>query len=258
MDCFIEWAGYHWMNGQPWGVAHPDPKHVWYADETETKVISDDWGDNVLAMSINNNAKYFGGEVNHTKYFGCGCISTYEEFLYGHFHFEYILPIGIHLWPAIWLSGIDSWPPEIDIVEGWSGDGYFCPNQPNYKKFIGFNRIHPGVFYGTDEHGKAIGKGYGNFGTDNVTYQCYQKLNEKLNTCDLYWHPDNIRVYYNGHKIMDIKEEEILKGLRARMYVCIDLAAADNFTEQDYQKYIEKGTPMLITKFTHEPYDQTT
>lgn len=246
MNAFIEWAGYHWMNGQPWGVAHPNPKHVWYADEKETNVVED-----TVVLGVNNDAKFFGGDVNHTKDFGCGCISTCEEFLYGHFHFEYILPIGIHLWPAIWLSGIDSWPPEIDIVEGWSGDGCFIPNQANYKKFIGFNRIHPGVFYGTDSDGNAIGKGYGNFGTDNVTYQCYQKLGGKTNTCDLYWYPDNIRVYYNGHKIMDIKDEEILKGLRSRMYVCIDCAVADNFTQQDYQKYLQIGTKMVVTKFTY-------
>jgi hypothetical protein len=55
---------------------------------------------------------------------------------------------------------------------------------------------------------------------------------------------------------MDIKEEEILKGLRARMYVCLDLAASDNFTQEDYQKYVEKGSPMTITKFIHEPYEQ--
>lgn len=245
-DCFIEWAGYHWMNGQPWGVAHPNPQHVWYANENETKVIND-----TVVLGVNNDAKFFGGEVNHTKDFGCGCISSFEHFLYGHFYFEYTLPIGIHLWPAIWLSGVDNWPPEIDIVEGWSGDGYFIPNQPNYKKFIGFNRIHPGVFYGIDSEGNVIGKGYGNFGTNNLTYQCYQKLNGKINTCDLYWYPNNIKVYYNEHKIMDIKDEEILKGLRKPMYVCIDCAVSDNFTQHDYQKYLQIGTVMAVTKFTY-------
>lgn len=253
MESILNWAGYHWMNGQPWGVAHPNPDIIFYASEDEVSTLPDD--PNILQLSINNNAKYFGGEVNHTKYFGCGVISTCEEFLYGHFHFEYILPIGIHLWPAIWLSGIDSWPPEIDIVEGWSGEGCLIKNQPNYKKIIGLNKIHPTVFYGKDEKGNVLCKGYGSLWTDSVTYQCYQKLDGKLNTCDLYWYPDNIRVYYNNHKIMDIKDENILQGLRSRMYVCLDCAVEDNFTEEDYQQYLEKGSPLLITKFIYTPYD---
>lgn len=255
METFLEWAGYHWMNGQPWGIAHPDPDILFYADETEVEKLTNENNTEILSLSVNNHAKYFGGDVNHTKYFGCGFISTQETFLYGHFHFEYILPIGIHLWPAIWLSGIDSWPPEIDIVEGWSGNGYFCPNQPNYKRFIGFNNIHPGVFYGRDDNGNVLSKGYGSFGSDRVTYQWYQKLGGKLNTCDLYWYPDRVTVYYNGHKVMDVKDNTILAGLSSNMYVCLDSAVSGNFTEQDYQKYIEKGSPMIVTDFIYEPYE---
>lgn len=244
----MEWSNYEWMNGQPWGEAHPNKDVIWYADKDET--YTDRQGS--LVLNINNNQKYFGGDVNHVKKYGCGCVSTYTSFLYGHFHFEYILPIGIHLFPAIWLSGFDNWPPEIDIVEGWSGDGYFKQGQPNYKKFLGFNRIHPSVYYGKDSQGNVLGKGYGSLCTSNVTFQWYQQLGGKINTCDLYWNKDRVVVYYNGHVVMDIQDETILRGLRERMYVCIDFAVNDNFTEDDYSWYLKNGSPMVVKKFEYK------
>jgi beta-glucanase (GH16 family) len=247
MECFIEWAGYHWMNGQPWGVAHPNTKYVWYASEKCTRKYADAYGMEIIEMTVNDEPKYFDGDVNHIKDFGGGCISTYETFQYGHFHFEYVLPIGIHLWPAIWLSGVDSWPPEIDIVEGWSGDGIILRNKPNYRKIAGFNNIVPGVFYGHNIKHKS----YGSLGFDNVTFECYQKLDGMTNTCDLYWYPDNISVFYNGHKMMDIKDNDILKELQSKMYICIDVAAGNNFTRSDYKKYLNEGSPMKITEFTY-------
>ena len=245
-DVVFNWKGYDWMNGQPWGEFHPNPKYIWYSDKNEARVGPYD----CLLLDINNHEKYFPG-IDQTKKYGCGYISTCETFTYGNFHFEYILPIGIHLWPAIWLSGLDSWPPEIDIVEGWTGDGYFIKNQPNYKKFIGFNRIHPGVYYGKDENGNPIGKAFGSLGATDVTYSCYQNTNGKSNTCDLEWWPDYVRVYYNKHKVMEIKDKTILDGLSGRMYVCIDLAAGNNFTQDDYEKYRANGLPFIIKDFVY-------
>ena len=244
----LEWMGYTWMNGQPWGIAHPNKDQQWYADPDETKILSD----GSLCLSLNNKEKYIGGDVNQTKKFGCGVITTNEAFLYGHFKFRYILPKGIHLWPGIWLSGVDSWPPEIDIMEGWSGNGFFCKGKPNYKKFIGFNRIHPGIYYGRDGE-KALGKGYGSLGTDDVTYEWYQNTNGKQNTCELYWQPDHITAYYNEYKVMDITEEVYLKGLRARMSVRLDLFAGNNMTQKDYNDYKKNGTPFIINEFTYKP-----
>ena len=34
----MNWKGYEWMNGQPWGVAHPNKNHTWWCDETETSI----------------------------------------------------------------------------------------------------------------------------------------------------------------------------------------------------------------------------
>lgn len=254
----LYWKGYKWMNGQPWGVAHTNKNHVWYADEKETWVVNSFEGKDgeFLKQSINNEKKYFK-EIERTKEFGCGCISSYDRFRYGDFHFEYKLPKGTHLWPAIWLSGWDSWPPEIDIVEGWSGNGYFFKNKPNYKRFPLFNNIHPGVFYTTDENRITHGKGYGSFGSDKATYSWLQKT-DKWNSCDLKWRKDLIEVYYNKKCVMRIDENTQDRGYRIMdfmnkdMYVCIDLFAGDNFTQKDYEEYQNIGSNFVIREFTYK------
>ena len=251
-ETILNWKGYDWMNGQPWGIAHPNPGVICYADKDEAILNSD----GSITLDVNNKEKYFDGEVNHTKKFGCGWLSTTNNFLFGKFHFEYKLPKGIHLWPAIWLSGIESWPPEIDIMEGWSGKGYFCKNQPNYKRFPLFNNIHPGIFY-TRVGENVYGKGYGNFGSDRATYSWLQKLND-WNTCDLIWREDLIEVYYNSHMVMCIKEGDkdngfyMLDLMNKPMYVCLDAAVQETFTQDDYKHYKKYGSPMIIREFTYE------
>lgn len=251
-ETILNWKGYDWINGQPWGEAHPSPDVICYADKDETILNSD----GSITLDINNKEKYFDGEINHTKKFGCGWLSTTNGFLFGKFHFEYKLPKGIHLWPAIWLSGIESWPPEIDIMEGWSGKGIFCKNQPNYRRFPLFNNIHPGIFY-LSMGEKVYSKGYGNFGSDCATYSWLQKLDD-WNTCDLIWREDLIEVHYNGHKVMCIRENDedhgfyMLDFMKKKMYVCLDAAVQSGFTQDDYKQYKEEGSPMIIRDFTYE------
>ena len=71
-----------------------------------------------------------------------GVIRTKKSWKYGIFQITAKLPKGKHLWPAIWLAGYKSWPPEIDILEGYSR------NNDNYKElttcihYRDSNKIH--------------------------------------------------------------------------------------------------------------------
>lgn len=261
MEPLLHWKGYHWMNGQPWGTAHPNAKYTWYADESETIVrnVSIFFGEEkseCLMQGINNTPKYFE-EIGQTKLYGCGCVSTCQSFLFGNFHFEYVLPDGIHLWPAIWLSGVHTWPPEIDIMEAWSGNGLFCKNKPNYRRFPLFNNIHPGIYY-TKQGKTAYGKGYGSLGSDRATYSWLQKQNA-WNTCDLIWRKDLIEVYYNGHRVMRITADDEDRGyymldfMNQDMYVCIDCFAGNNFSKEDFEHYVKHGTYFVVKNFVYKP-----
>ena len=56
-----------------------------------------------------------------------GLVTSYNSYGYGFFEFEIELPYGSGLWPSVWLSCVNSWPPEIDILEAYSNDN------SNYK-----------------------------------------------------------------------------------------------------------------------------
>lgn len=254
-ETILNWKGYDWINGQPWGEAHPSPDVICYADKDETVLNLD----GSITLDINNKEKFFDGDVNHTKKFGCGWVSTNNGFLFGDFHFEYKLPKGANLWPAIWLSGVHTWPPEIDIMEGWSGNGYLCKNKPNYKRFPLFNNIHPGLFYFKVD-GKVYSKGYGSFGSDCATYSWLQKLDD-WNTCDLVWRKDLIEVYYNGHRVMRVTEDDEDRGFHMldfmghEMYVCLDAAVQEDFTQDNYKQYKKSGSPFIIRDFTYTSHE---
>lgn len=38
------------------------------------------------------------------------------------FQANFVAPVAEGTWPAFWLNGVNSWPPEIDLAE-WKGDG---------------------------------------------------------------------------------------------------------------------------------------
>lgn len=247
----IEWKNKYcptFINGEYWGVAHPNSSRNFWADQEMARTISDG---TVIELDIHKNPTYFP-EIDQVKDWGTGTITSTKTFKYGTFEFEYLLPIGAYLWPAIWLSSTLSWPPEIDIMEAWSGCGYFCKGKPNYKKFLGFNKIHPGVFYKDGE--KNGSKGYGCFGTDNVTYQWWQHLND-INTCKLVWTPDVMEFYYNDHLIKRETDRYILCKQHDPMYLIFDLFLCVEFSDKHYAWYKEHGRPFRILDFKYTPIE---
>lgn len=68
----------------------------------------------------------FGGRIIPINY-RSGTIHAKETFTVaknGGYDFsgEFIAPVDKGTWPAFWVTGVDDWPPEIDLAE-WMGDG---------------------------------------------------------------------------------------------------------------------------------------
>jgi beta-glucanase (GH16 family) len=79
----------------------------------------------VLTISANPTPSSMLQYVNNEPYTS-GWIDTYHEFsqTYGYFEMRAQLPAGQGTWPAFWLLPEDnSWPPEIDALEGVNGNG---------------------------------------------------------------------------------------------------------------------------------------
>jgi beta-glucanase (GH16 family) len=94
------------------------------------------------------------------------------------FEWNIKLPIGAQLWPAIWLCGRDSWPPEIDSGEFYSDDSCNYGRNMNTNIHCGSNPTnHYGV--GANRHGLFVDQ--------------LQELNIILD-----WTESYMKIYYNG------------------------------------------------------------
>ena len=119
----IDWSGYTWLTKERWGRLHKDKPYCWY-DPSAVQIGIDDR----LVLKTHYNPKEFE-EYNLRPKIGVGLISCTKEFGPGTFEIEAKLPYGKNLWPAFWLWSWDTWPPEIDIFEGYS------KKHPNYSRF---------------------------------------------------------------------------------------------------------------------------
>lgn len=51
------------------------------------------------------------------------------------FQANFVAPVEEGCWPAFWLDGVNSWPPEIDLAE-WKGDGKISFNTFNTSSVV--------------------------------------------------------------------------------------------------------------------------
>ena len=185
---------------------HTSYLYDYYGGEEYVKVV-----DNELRLLLRHNPRtYIKSELpswkntNHlpeefTIPYCVGRIITKKSWKYGWFEAEVMLPEGMNLWPAFWLSGENSWPPEIDIFEGYSD---FTPRYG--KKNLGdFWKIGPNLHYGNVEDGTK--EMYGSYGvkvrdctTKFVQYVCH-------------WTPSFIRIYYNGMQVFETRDPNVLQ-----------------------------------------------
>lgn len=233
----MEYFGINWQIGRPWGNHHPD--HIcWNAPESVV------YKDNILQLGVDYKPVIFDvpdpnnpGQTYKKRYpWSVGYVTSTDSFKYGYFRVDFKLPLGKQLWPAIWLSDQDTWPPEIDIVEGWT-DQYnwpiFKPKSADriYRINPFANRIFPSVHLGTnpkEHHMKSYKK-------LNGSPTCYLDVTG-INVCELIWAPDRLRIYYNSRLVMDESRPEVLKYYNESngMKIHLNNYVTNNFNIDDY------------------------
>src|SRR5690606_24881745 len=110
--------------GQPWGNYHPGDLKQWY-DPEAIKIT-----EKGLELTITDNTldvnRYVVDGIERDNLpvvkipHGVGIITSKEGYGYGFYRIVYVQAKGVYLWPAIWMTGVNSWPPEIDIMESYS------------------------------------------------------------------------------------------------------------------------------------------
>lgn len=168
-DMDIEEFNSRWIRNQHWGNYHPGDLQQWY-DPKAVEIVT---GGLILKVTGNSHPDKSLGISN-----GVGLVTSKMEFSYGKYRWVLKLPKGRQLWPAIWLSGSKTWPPEIDVFEGYSND------LAEWGKHINTN-IHCGD---TPENHFGLGAFRGGFliNPDSEVIM------------DLHWTEDFIKIYYNG------------------------------------------------------------
>lgn len=234
MNDDLQAFGLHWRVGRNWGVAHPE--ETCYADVGEVTVSSDR-----VRLGIALKPQTFH---DRTYPWAIGYISSLESFKYGIFDFVYQLPLGMRLWPAIWLCDRSEWPPEIDIMEAWSGRSWLSRHiRRDYAGLPLMSWMHPGIFHGTNADRRNTAGGW-----FNGRYTPSLFIDERgVNYCRLLWAPDRVEVYYNGRLIWRCIDGTAMADLRksSGMEVHLQNCVQSSFTYDDYASLVRRDFSIL-------------
>ena len=199
-----------WRYGMRWGDFHPDSLYQYYDTKGDLSYVCPDG----LVLELRNIPKtYIKRQLpewrqspsmpeEFTIPTGVGLVTSVEGWQYGWFEAWIQLPKGQSYWPAFWLSGVNSWPPEIDIFEAYSEEGPEYQGKFLFSKLKG-KRIQPNLHYGVIEDGTK--EMYGPY--DAPVANCTDRFVQYV----CHWERDFIRIYYDGALVFETTDPEVLK-----------------------------------------------
>lgn len=226
----INWSNYNWLTQERWGQIHPNKTMVWY-DESCVSIINSD-----LYLEIKQNPKQF--VINNqtvTPKYGVGLVTCETDFGYGYFEIEAKLPKGVGLWSAFWLYSSTSWPPEIDVFEGYS-------HNDNYKaNFLKSYRVNSCVHYSINGiHKQTSAK-------TPWIWEFNTPPDESFNKYGLLWDKDKIILYINGRVVRKFCTKYTKYTNDYKMRVILN-----NSIEPAYLAGYKSETPFIIKSFTYK------
>lgn len=232
-------------------IIHSDFPWYWYSDGTIMDV-----GNDTLELGIRRNpreVKHWDGKTYHPT-IEAATMRSREDFSFGTFSAEIMLPDGKGLWPSFWLTGSGNWPPEIDIMEAWSGNGCYFKlfiAQPPYFRLSWRTTTNVHYLDETMEHDSV--------GSRNIPYMKQRKNPEdNFVRYECEWLPDSITFRADGKDVRkvtgdvcrklteNIKDPE--KGFRMN-------AMFNVWCENPETHNVTMRTPMAIRDFRYVPFE---
>lgn len=133
----FKWCGYDWDCKMEGGrIIHQQYPYAWYSNSED---VIQRFRNGEMHLSYRENpreVKLWNKQVFYPT-IERAIIRTQQHFDYGLFSIEAMCPKGLNICSAFWLSGFDSWPPEIDILESWSDDCNYLHRFTNHFPWLG-------------------------------------------------------------------------------------------------------------------------
>jgi len=249
----IKWKGRTWETQESWGVVHPDYPYQY----TDSACVEVDAGKLIL-KTRKKEKKYIEEGFLVIKTLPAqeripirqeisipwarGLVMCMDKFHFGRYTIIATLPKGKNLWPAIWLYGHDHWPPEIDIMEGYSNSfgSYFNLSCNSFKSF-----------WHSIKHPYKIEANYhidaeGGLGTERAKLGYFQDMNKAIRF-EMFWSSDKIILTVNDHiysKLQGDVMKHFQKPMRFLMNNGIRRRGEENASESEF----------VIHHFYYNPY----
>lgn len=248
------WCGYEWTSEMEGGrIIHPEYPHYWYSS---SDAVIKKLRNGELHFSFRKNPikiHHWDGKTYNPS-IEIGLIRTKQHFDYGTFSIEAIMPKGLNINCAGWLSGNGNWPPEIDVFESWSEDNNYHHAFTNH-----FPWLCPSWRTTYNVHYRDSKMVHRHLGSKNIM-KCDQPLDPTENWIkyECVWMPDKIIFKANGVTIKTVKNkypkmltENILNPEKKYlMDYIIDIII------DDPQKIPSRlDTPLKVRNFKYEPFE---
>jgi len=193
----FNWSGYKWSTQERWGQVHANKLYCWY----NAKCVNVDDYEHLHLLTKKDPKKFRikQGDSQSTieSPISVGLISSKKMFGYGYFEIEAKLPTGSNLWPAFWMWSSNSWPPEIDIFEGYTD---------NRNGYLKFNRFNPLGFWNLQSnfHYKDLKTGKNSNSKAKTHYIGLKNPATNFIKYGLKFTPDEITIFYDGKAVRSL------------------------------------------------------
>ena len=250
----FRWCNYEWDCKMEGGrIIHPSYPHTWYSNDENVLVRMRNGELHFYYRENMKKVKYWDGKEYYPS-IERALIRTTTPFDYGTFSLEMMMPKGLNVSCAFWLSGDGNWPPEIDICEAWSDDCNYWHKYTNHFPWFGESwRTTWNVHYNNNR------LKHKHIGSMNVRKK-YQPLDPTENWIkyECIWKPDEIifkandevtgwaRKKYANKLVSNLKNPD--KG--HLMDAIIDINVDDPKTKKN-----KLDSPLKVRNFKYEPLD---
>tara|TARA_B100000963_G_C22453072_1_gene592055 strand:+ start:140 stop:868 length:729 start_codon:yes stop_codon:yes gene_type:complete len=238
----IKWSGYEWLTRERWGEVHPIKPEAWYDPTAIELKYCPLLECEQLILKTHKNPKYFES-IDTEVPIGVGLISCTEKLSYGHYEIEAKLPSGPNLWPAFWAWAFESWPPEIDIIEGYSNNkgSYFNWNIDAIKG--NFWKVQTNIHLGKTPENYSIGA--------KNHWLGWKSPDKIFNRYSMLWKKEEISIFFNDNLVRKITDKKIMDEIsKNKMNVIIN-----NMVRPGVNKETPPDSEFIVNYFKYKPLD---